>query len=116
MYEQQILKILSLVDERGISISSLTMHIYNQNSTFFAQPDLLKIRQYVRQFLARHSKSPHSLIERAEKRGYYRLNKKASKDARQLLLQFEEFEQETQQEEKKKEPSPDLSLSLFDDF
>ncbi len=113
MYDQQILHILSLVDERGISVSALTTHIYNQNCTFFSQPDLQEVKQYVQQYLLRNSKSPQSLIESTGRRGYYRLNKNGSSDARQLILQFKEEQQS--ESEKKKDPPKDLSLSLFDD-
>ncbi len=116
MYDQQILKILSLVDEHGISVASLTMHIYNQNSTLFSQPDLQEIGQYVRKFLRRHSKSSQPIIEHAEKRGYYRLNKKGSKYARELFMQFQEEDQDNHEEESNEATKPDLSLPLFDDF
>ncbi len=113
MYSQQILKILSIVGERGISVSALTKHIYNQNSTFFSQPDLQEVKNFVQQYLLRNSKSPHSLIESTGKRGYYRLNTRGSSDARQLILNFRE----------KQTPSvdstpyqQDQSLNLFDDL
>lgn len=114
MYSQQILKILSQVDERGISVSALTKHIYNLNTTFFSQPDLQEVKQYVQQFLLRNSKSPQSIIESTGKRGYYRLNMQNSQDARQLML---EFRDEQPVDEQPEEPyRQDLSLSLFDDL
>ncbi len=114
MYSRQILHILSLVDERGISVSALTKHIYNQNSTFFSQPDLQEVKTFVQQFLLKNSKSPQSLIESTGRRGYYRLNKSGSSDARQLLLQFRE--QQSLDEQDAPVPShQDLSLNLFDE-
>jgi hypothetical protein len=111
-YEQQILKILSEVDDRGISVSALTKHVYNQNCTFFSQPDLHEVRQYVQQYLLRNSRSPLSLIESTGRRGYYRLNLANSADARQLKFEFANHSDEKKEEK----PAKDLSLNLFDDF
>lgn len=108
-YDQQILKILTEADERGISVQAITKHVYNMNLSFFNTPDYEEIRTYVQQFLLKNSKSNLSLIENAGRRGYYRLNTKGSADARQMMLQFRD-EQEEKEEEK---PQQDLSLDLF---
>lgn len=110
-YDQQILKILTEAGERGIGVQTIAKHIYNMNRTFFFQPDFEEIRTYVQQYLLRNSKSQQSLIESTGRRGYYRLNTSGSDDARQLMLQF------TDRQEEKEEEKPqvqDLSLSLFD--
>ena len=109
-YDQQILKILTEADERGISVQAIAKHVYNMNLSFFNTPDYEEIRTYVQQFLLKNSKSNLSLIENAGRRGYYRLNTKGSADARQMMLQFRD-EQEEKEEEK---PQQDLSLNLFD--
>lgn len=114
VYDQQILQILSIVDERGISVYSLAKHIYNQNSTFFTQPDLQEIHQYVQQYLLRNSKSSQSLIESTGRRGYYRLNTRGSQDARQLMLNF--CEQDIEETVSEKPQQTDQSLFLFEDF
>ena len=57
MYEQQILRILTEVGQRGISVALLTKHLYNLNCTLFFQPDLQEIRQFVQQYLLRNSNS-----------------------------------------------------------
>ena len=109
-YDQQILKILTEADERGISVQAIAKHVYNMNLSFFYTPDYEEIRTYVQQFLLKNSKSNLSLIENTCRRGYYRLNTKGSADARQMMFQFRE-EQEEKEEEK---PQQDLSLNLFD--
>ncbi len=115
MYEQQILRILTDVGERGISVALLAKHIYNLNCTLFFQPDVQEVRQEVQQYLLKNSKSSQSLIESTGRRGYYRLNTKGSDDARQLMFEFRE-EQPLEETESEK-PRQDLSLSLFgDDF
>ena len=114
MYEQQILKILTDVGERGISVSLLAKHVYNMNCSLFAQPDLQEVHQTVQQYLLRNSKSSQSLIESTGRRGFYRLNTSGSADARQLMLEFRDEEPIEEAEDEK--PRQDLSLSLFDDF
>ena len=113
-YDLQILHILSEVGERGISVSSLTKHVYNQNRTFFTSPDYEEVRQYVGQYLLRNSKSAESLIESTGRRGYYRLNTQGSANARQLMLDFREEQESTENEQLS--DSNDCSLSLFPDF
>ena len=108
-YDQQILSILMEAGERGISVQTLAKHVYNMNCTFFFQPDYEEIRSYVQQYLLRNSKSAQSLIESTGRRGYYRLNTTGSADALQMLLQFREEQEETEEEK----PQQDLSLDLF---
>lgn len=110
-YDQQILSVLMEVGERGTSVQTIAKHVYNMNCTFFLQPDYEEIRSYVQQYLLRNSKSPHSLIERTDRRGYYRLNTTGSADAQQLLFQFRE---EHEEKEEEKPPVQDLSLDLFE--
>ena len=96
---------------RGISVQAIAKHVYNMNRTFFVSPDLEEIHTYVQQYLVRNSKSPQSLVERTDRRGFYRLNTTGSTDAQQLLLQFREEQGEPLEEKK---PAQDLSLDLFD--
>ena len=110
-YDQQILKVLTEAGDYGVSVQSVVKHVYNMNRTFFSQPDYEDVKSYVQQFLLRNSKSSQSPIERTERRGYYRLNTSGSTDARQLMLQFSEV----QEEKKEEKPQQDLSLDLFSD-
>ncbi len=112
-YDRQILQILSDVGELGIGVQHLAKHVYNMNCTFFFQPDLQEIRNYVRKYLLRNSKSAQSLIERTGRRGYYRLNKNNA-DARQLMLEFRNTRIQEVAEDKEEKPQTDFSLSLFD--
>jgi len=112
-YDQQILKVLTVAGEQGVSVQTIAKHVYNMNTTFFCQPSYEDIRIYVQQYLLRNSKSAQSLVERTERRGYYRLNTQGSQDARQLMLQFSD-EVASPQEEEKEKIQQDLSLDLFD--
>ena len=89
-YDKQILRILTDVGDKGISIRLLSKHVYNMNLSLFYVPDLKEIHTYVQQFLRKNSKSPSSLIEHMSTRGYYRLNTQNNADARQLMLEFNE--------------------------
>lgn len=109
-YDQQILKVLTEAGERGIGVQTIAKHVYNMNCTFFSQPDYEELRTYVQQYLLRNSKSPQSLIERTDRRGYYRLNTSGSADAQQLMLQF----RDDVEEEKEEKPQQDFSLDLFE--
>ena len=111
MYEHQILRILSEVGERGMSVALLAKHVYNMNCTLFDRPDLKVVHQQVRQYLLRNSKSVQSLIESTGRRGYYRLNTRCSAYAHHLMLDFRE--EESEEETKNEKPRQDLSLSLF---
>lgn len=111
-YDKQILQILTAVGERGIGVQQLAKHVYNLNNTLFTQPDMQEVHGYVQQFLLKNSKSPQSLIERTERRGYYRLNMQNNADARQLMLTFRE--QKTAEETENEKTQQDFSLSLFD--
>ena len=110
--EKQILQILSSVGQRGISVQALAKHVYNMNVTFFSQPDLGEIRNYVQRYLLRNSKSETSLIERTGRRGVYRLNTARNADAQQLMLKFRKLA-DGAEEEKEEKPMKDLSLDLF---
>ena len=95
-----------------MSVQAIAKHVYNMNCTFFVQPDFEEIRTYVQQYLLRNSKSQQSLIESTGRRGYYRLHTSGSADARQLMLQFTNDQQDEKEEEKP--PVQDLSLDLFE--
>ena len=113
-YEQQILNILTEAGERGISVQSIARHVYNTNNTFFHSPDFADIHNFVQQFLLRNSKSAQSLIETTGRRGYYRLNTNGSADARQLMLNFKEEQQNKTSEDADETKNEDRSLCLFD--
>ena len=70
--------------------------------------------RYTQRYVQSHSRSPQSILERAEKWGHYRLNTKNSADARQLMLAFSADNESTASEEEQERPAADQSLSLFD--
>ena len=113
-YDKQILQILTAVGDQGIGVQQLAKHVYNLSCTLFSQPDLQEVHRYVQQYLLRQSKSVQSLIERTERRGYYRLNTLNNADARSLMLQFREQQADEPAGQEPEKPKVDLSLSLFD--
>lgn len=108
-YDRQILDVLTAVGEKGISVQLLAKHVYNNNLSFFYTPNLEEIRAYIQQYLLKNSKLPSSLIEKMERRGYYRLNTQNNPDARQLLIDFRE---ESLPNDKEERPDTDVDLSL----
>ena len=112
--DKQILTILADVGYKGIGVRQLSMHVYNLNCTLFSQPDFFEIYSYVKSYLLRNSKNDSSLIERTERRGYYRLNTRNNADACRLMLEFSNQSTLSDKEEKTEETQTDLSLSLFD--
>lgn len=87
-YDRYIFLVLMKMDSKGISLRNLVRSVYNLSRTFFFSPEYDDVYRYVQQYVRKNSKSPSSIIERMEVRGYYRLNK-ASKEAKQLMLEFE---------------------------
>ena len=94
-YYKFIIDILLKMGDRGISLRNLVVNVYNRSCTFFFSPKYDDVYKYVQQYLLKNSRTPSSLIERMDTRGYYRLNKQ-SKVAEQLLL---DYSQEENQEE-----------------
>ena len=114
-YERQIVEILSRVGDKGISVQMLSKHLYNMNCGLFDAPDLCCIRSYVQRFLLRNAKSPNPLVERTDRRGYYRLCTSSYALARQLMLEFNEEEAEGEPRPCVRQAVADgLSPSLFD--
>ena len=123
-YDEQIITILAKAGERGMSVKKVSMQLYNINCTLFSTPDFNDIHKYVQQFLFRNSRLSQSLFCN-EARGIYKLNPNSAR-AQQLALIFaeqsdyedgaEDSENEDDDEEQSRNASPDLSLSLFDEW
>jgi len=106
-YDREILRILTEVGERGLSVAKISHHVYNSCNSFFAVVSYEDVHRYVSQFLLRNSKNPDSIIRKSE-RGVYYINFK-SQESNQLMLQF--CDNIPEPESKKTEE--DRSLSLF---
>ena len=114
-YDEQIITILAKAGERGMSVKKVSMQLYNINCTLFSTPDFNDIHKYVQQFLFRNSRLSQSLFCN-EARGIYKLNPNSTR-AQQLALIFaEDSDNEDDDEEQSRNTSPDLSLSLFDEW
>ncbi len=113
-YEQHILRILSEVGPKGISLGLLAKHVYNLSSGLFTNVVYDDVYRVVQQYLLSHSVHPRDLVERMEKRGYYRLNANAGEAAQQLILCFStDKEEEEEQLFTSSLSNQDTSLSLF---
>ncbi len=113
-YEQHILRILSEVGPKGISLGLLAKHVYNLSSGLFTNVVYDDVYRVVQQYLLSHSVHPRDLVERMEKRGYYRLNASVGEAAQQLILCFStDNEEEEEQLFTSSLSNQDTSLSLF---
>ncbi|MDY6093343.1 MAG: hypothetical protein SPI57_09200 [Prevotella sp.] len=113
-YEQHILRILSEVGPKGISLGLLAKHVYNLSSGLFSNVVYDDVYRVVQQYLLSHSVHPRDLVERMEKRGYYRLNASAGEAAQQLILCFStDNEEEEELLFTSSLSNQDTSLSLF---
>lgn len=110
-YDQHIIRILTEVGDKGISVRHLAKHVYNLSCTLFYQPDAKEIHRYVQSFLTRKSKSTHPTVEKTAQWGHYRLNAMGKAKARQLQLLFSD---DSKQEKTTMPKSEDQSLDLFD--
>ena len=114
-YDEQIITILAKAGERGMSVKKVSMQLYNINCTLFSTPDFNDIHKYVQQFLFRNSRLSQSLFCN-ETRGIYKLNPNSAR-AQQLALIFaEQSDNEDDDKAQSRNTSPDLSLSLFDEW
>ena len=113
-YEQHILRILSEVGPKGISLGLLAKHVYNLSSGLFTNVVYDDVYRVVQQYLLSHSVHPRDLVERMEKRDYYRLNASAGEAAQQLILCFStDNEEEEELLFTSSLSNQDTSLSLF---
>lgn len=113
-YEQHILRILSEVGPKGISLGLLAKHVYNLSSGLFTNVVYDDVYRVVQQYLLSHSVHPRDLVERMEKRGYYRLNASVGEAAQQLILCFStDNEEEEELLFTSSLSNQDTSLSLF---
>lgn len=107
-YDKAIVSVLLEAGHAGISVQKLSRHVYNSCNSLFNPVSFDEVHSYVSQYLLRNSKSPTSMITRADTRGIYRLNLN-NQESRQLYLQFTEQAEAV-------EPTTehtDQSLSLF---
>ena len=86
VYDSQIVGILAKMGDKGMSVQMLAKHLYNMNCSLFEDCDIDAMRRYVQQFVLRNSRSPLSLLERMERRGFYRLNPRRAFVPRQLVF------------------------------
>lgn len=88
VYDSQIVGILAKMGDKGMSVQMLAKHLYNMNCSLFEDRDIDAMRRYVQQFVLRNSRSPLSLLERMERRGFYRLNPRRAFVPRQLVFEL----------------------------
>lgn len=120
---KDIIEILAQAGERGMKISKLAMHVYNSRCTFFDALDYAVVYSDVQQTVQRLSKMSSTIIEPAERRGYYRVNPQKLSQYGQLTIDFDGIgswadkeNAENSSADDSENQSIDYSLDLFPDF
>lgn len=109
LYNNEIIRVLAEAGDDGLPVDKISRHVFNACNSLFHPIALQATHLYIKNYLQRSSKQPHSMIERTKK-GYYRLNIQ-NEDSRQLFLNFSDnIDNDVTQRNLK-----DESLSLFDD-
>lgn len=111
-YSKDITDLLLRFPE-GLPLRKIVRHVYNAHNTFFDTISLEDVSRDVASYLQRRSKTPESPIEHAGTRGFYRLNPDSG-GSRQLMLQFQEQQEESVEEQP--ESPTENPLDLFDGF
>ena len=108
-----LIRVLSEASSEGLSVQKIARHVFNACNSLFYILDFEEVRAYVMQYLLRNSKNQNSIIERAERRGMYRLNYN-SRETMQLMLQFNDHT--IIDVKKSSHEQKNNLLSFFDDF
>ena len=111
-FDKEILRTLTEAGTEGLSVQKVARHVLNAHNSFFNPLKYEDVHKYVSQFLQKNSKRADSIIEKADVRGYYRLNMD-NQQSQQLMLQFRE-DQKTNDQSEELPKIEDRSLSLFD--
>ena len=109
MYEQEILNILTSAGDKGLKVDKIARHVFNNCNSFFETHSLKEIRQCVATLLQNNSRTSDGLVEKIQW-GIYKLNKNSA-EARQLLMQFADENEE--KEKRTRVVEDDKTLSLF---
>lgn len=110
-YDRHIIAVLADVGEKGISVRNLAKHVYNLSCTLFEKPEMSDVHNYVQRFLLRKSKTANPMVEKLNRRGFYRLNAAYTENNGQQKLDFGEDDNGSKPAAAQ---CDDLSLSLFD--
>ncbi len=108
-YDQDIIIILSEAGPKGLSVSKIARHVFNQHNGLFEAVSFDEVRHYVSAFLTKTSKRPNAIVERMSARGFYRINH-SSCASKQLMFDFRDGEP---QGDNNPCCNEDQSLSLF---
>ena len=86
MYDNHILSILAEAGQNGLPIRKIARHVHGCVNGMFEPVSLESVHAEVSQYLHRNSRRGDSVIERMQKKGYYRLNMNSGVAREQLLV------------------------------
>lgn len=86
-FDNEILMTLTQAGDKGLKTEKIARHVYNSCNSMFMPLNYKEVHAYVTQYLIKNAKLPHSVIEKGNGHGVYRLNYD-NQMAQQLLLKF----------------------------
>ncbi|MDY4925712.1 MAG: hypothetical protein SO142_00595 [Prevotella sp.] len=102
-YTQDIIDILLHAPD-GLPVRKIVRHVYNKHNTLFSSTPIEDIRRDVSATLLQSTRRHNSCLERAGRRGYYRISRNR---VTELSLQFSEDVTEPDQTLARKTPDND---------
>lgn len=86
-YEREILLILREAGTKGLPVRNIALHVFNMTNSLFNPLDRDTVYNDVAEWLRHTSNCSTASVEKADTRGWYRLNIN-SNQVQQLLLEF----------------------------
>lgn len=87
-YEREILLILREAGSKGLPVRRIALNVFNMTNSLFMPLNMEDVYTDVSEWLRTKSQYSSSSVEKAETRGWYRLNMN-SNEVQQLLLEFQ---------------------------
>ncbi len=87
LYEREIMLILREAGTQGMPVRRIALNVYNMVNSLFCPVDRERVYNVVAEGLRTESQCSQGAVERAETKGWYRLNTNSAQ-VQQLMLEF----------------------------
>lgn len=91
IFEREILKVLSEAPREGMPLRRIALNVYNMSNTLFNPLDRDEVYADVGEWLRKTAAVKGASVEKAETRGWYKINLKSQK-VQQMMLEFHTHE------------------------
>lgn len=92
-FEREILKVLSEGPLEGMPLRRIALNVYNISNTLFNPLDQEEVYEVVGEWLRKTSAIKGASVEKAETRGWYKINLNSQK-VQQMMLEFHPHEED----------------------